>query len=327
MELKSGISRLFRSKGISLVLVTVVIAALFWALNHSYLTPDSLRGIALAASLSGTLAVGMGCLLISGHVDLAAGAEGMMGGVLLAIFIRAGVSWPLAIVITLAAGAVFGLINAFFVNGLGFMAFITTIGMSSVYRGVGYVITKSDNVPIGVENAGFYKIGSAVVLGIPVPFIIMIVLLAVYGLMLTNTRFGRSIYMCGGNRNAARLAGIDPKKITTILFVNSGVLAALGGIVTASRMHFGGPGSVIGAEMDAITAAVLGGIAFTGGSGGMLGCFLGLILINSFKSGLTAVGLPAYYQTFAQGVLLLLALSLDYFNEKSRQKALKAKAE
>lgn len=324
MEKTGGIRRVFRAKWIPLVIAIALVVAVFTLINSNFLGENNLKGIANAASVSGTLAVGLGCLLISGNVDLAAGAEGMMGGVLAALMIRAGVPWPVAIVIALLFGAAAGAFNALLVNKFNFMAFIATIGMSSVYKGLGYVITKSENVAIHSDYASFYKIGSATLFKIPVPFIITLVLFIVYGVILARTRFGRTVYMCGGNQQAARLAGINPKRITTILFINCGVISSLCGVVLASRMHLGSPNSVLGSEMDGITAAVLGGIAFSGGSGGMFGCFLGLVLINCFKNGLNVIGMQAYWQTFAQGILLLLALTLDYFNERARMKALKA---
>ena len=319
---RSRIKGIFRYKGITLLFALVVVVVFYWLINNSYLTMINIRGMMNAASLAGTLAVGIGCLLISGNVNLAAGAEGMLGGVLVALLIKGGVPWPLAVILIILAGAAAGAFTAFLVNKLNFMAFIATIGLSSVYQGLGYIITGSENVAI--SNEAFYQLGSTLILGIPLPFIIMAALFVIYGVMLSSTRFGRKIYMCGGNRNAARLAGINPKKVTTILFMNSSAISALGGCILASRMHAGAPSGVLGYEFDAITAAVLGGIAFMGGSGGMLGCFLGLMLIAAVNNGLQAINVQAYWQITFQGLLLLLALTLDYFNERSRQKALRA---
>ena len=126
--------------------------------------------------------------------------------------------------------------------------------------------------------------------------------------------------MCGGNRNAARLAGFSIKKLTTSLFINSGALAGFSGAVLAARLHSGTPGSVLGTEFKSITAAILGGVAFTGGSGTMGGCFIGLIIINSFNNGLSGLSVSSFYQMLAQGALLIAALLLDYYRSRKRRK-------
>ena len=316
------VKRIFRAKIFTLIIVLVVIILFFFVMNKNYLASDNIRNILNAASLTGTLAVGIACILISGNADLSAGAVGMMGGILVAMLLKTGMPWVPALIITVIYGAVAGAINALLCNVFNFMPFIATLAMSSVWKGIGYVLTDSQN--IAISNQSFWKVGAGNVLGIPMPFVIMIVLLIIYGFILNYTRFGRKIYMCGGNRNAARLAGINPKKISTILFINCSAIATLGGAVLAARMHTGSPSSVLGQELDGITASVLGGVSFTGGSGGMLGCFIGLLLLNCFNNGLTVIGLSSYWQIVASGVLLILALVLDFYREKSRIKKLKA---
>jgi len=150
----------------------------------------------------------------------------------------------------------------------------------------------------------------------------MVVLLLVYGFILRYTNLGRMIYMVGGNRMAARLTGISPKRITTAMFINNGMIASLAGVLLASRMHVANPNAAATGALDAITAAVLGGVSFLGGVGGMGGCFIGIVLMNSFNNGLTGVGLTTNYQLIAQGILLIIALSVDYFSERARLRRL-----
>jgi ribose transport system permease protein len=316
--------RVLRAKSIPLILVIAVVVIVFFTINRNYLSLDNIRGIMIAMSLSGTIAVGIGCLLIGGGVDLAAGAEGLFGGILIAILLKYGVPWPLALALTVIAGAICGAINALLVNGLNFMGFIATIATSSILRGVSLVVTVNQNVPI--SNKAFWELGTYAVFGvIPMPFIIMLALIAVYGFILSRTQFGRNIYLVGGNRWAARLSGLNPKKVQNILYINCGAIAALSGAIVSARMHSGSPSAVIGSEMDGITAAVLGGISFMGGSGGMGGCLIGLILLNCFNNGLTVANIQPYWQVISQGVLLIIALVVDYFNERSRIKILKAR--
>ena len=123
----------------------------------------------------------------------------------------------------------------------------------------------------------------------------------------------------------ARLAGVNPKKVRTILYINSGVLAAFSGIVLASRMQSAAPQSQSDTQLNALTAAILGGIAFTGGAGGMAGCFIGVMLFSFFNSGLNSLAIDAYWSLIASGCLLVIALTVDFFNERSREKNLRMK--
>ncbi len=323
MERKKGVRKIFASKNFTLVIVWVIIIILFQLLNKNYLSIGNIKNVFNSAFVMGTIAVGMSCLLISGEIDLSAGAVGMMAGVIISFLLQWKIPWVPALLITMCFGAVIGLLNAFFANVLNFVAFISTLGVSMVLSGLGLVMTNAEN--IANSNKSFWVLGSTNILGIiPLPFFITIVLLAAYGFLLSSTRFGRRMYMAGGNPHAARLAGINPKKITTILFVNNSVIACLAGALLSSRMHNGSPTAILGSDLDAITASVLGGVSFVGGKGGMLGVFIGLMLFNSFKNGLIVVGLDSYYQIVASGLLLISALTFDFFREKARLKSLKA---
>jgi len=306
-----------------LVLISIVIIIIFRLVNPNFLSVGSLSGIMQAMSLTGIIAVGIGTLLIGGSIDLSASSVCLFGGVLCALLIRANVPWGLAMVITLIAGFVIGVINAFLITKVKMMPFIATIAVSNVLSGINLAVTNAQNVPIPVESFWW---GGKLVFGIfPVPFIIMTLLMIVYAFILNKTQFGRNVYLVGGNMTAARLAGVNPKKIHTILYINSSVLAAFAGIVLASRMQSAAPQSQSDSQLNALTAAILGGIAFTGGAGGMAGCFIGVMLFSFFNSGLNSLALDAYWSLIASGCLLIIALTVDYFNELSREKNLKVK--
>ena len=318
------IKRVVDMKEFTLIIVLVAIIFLFWAINHNYLTMNGIRGIFNSGFIMGILAVGIACLLISGKIDLSTGNTGMLAGIIIAFLLNAGVPWVLALLITFAFGAVTGLINAFFINGMDFAPFISTLAISTIYGGIALIITFAANIPI--NNKSFMLLGSTNIWIFPLPFFIAIVLMIIYGVIMAATGFGRRAYMTGGNANAARLAGINPKKITTILFVNNGVTACLAGALMTARMNMGSPSSVTNSDLDAITVAVLGGVAFTGGSGNMFGVFIGLILISCFQTGLIVAGLNPYVQVMAKGLLLAAALVLDFYRENARVKSLKRSA-
>ena len=155
------IRNFLRGKTVIMLLVTVVIAVIFNFINAGFLTMSNLTSLMITMSLTGMLCVGMVLLLISGEVNLASGAEAAMGGIILALLLKSGtMSWPVALLITLLAGVVMGLINAFFVNGIKLMSFITTIAMMSVYMGLARILTNSQNIAIDQKYASFYSVGS-----------------------------------------------------------------------------------------------------------------------------------------------------------------------
>ena len=316
---RQTIKMLINVKEFTLIIVLALFIYLFWVINHNYLSLGNVRAIFNSAFVMGTLAIGLSCILISGTIDLSAGNTGMMAGIFIAILLKAGIPWVPALLITFVFGAVTGLFNSFLINRMRFAPFISTLAVSTIFAGMSLVITNGANIP--VNNKGFLVLGSTNLWIFPLPFLIMLILLIIYGVILSATGFGRRAYMTGGNANAARLAGINPQKIITILFVNNGVIACLAGTILASRMAMGSPSGVVGSDLDGITAAILGGVAFTGGAGNMVGVFFGILLITSFQNGLVVANLNPYYQVIAKGILLVAALILDYYREKARLKS------
>ena len=319
----AALKRIVKSKEMLLVLITVIVALTFFGINSNFLSIGSLRGTMQAMGSVGILAVGISCLFIGGGIDLSGSSVRLFSGVILATMLAAGVNWVLASIAVLIIGACLGAVNAFFVAKLRMMPFIATIAVSNVLVGLNLAITLGQNIP--VPNEDFWWGGYSLFNVFPVPFLLMLVLLIAYGLMLSKTQFGRNIYLVGGNQAAARLAGVNPVKIRSILYINNGVICAFSGIVLTSYMHTATPQSQSDAQMTAITAAILGGIAFTGGAGGMPGCFVGIVLLHFFNQGLYSLAIDSAWTIIASGVLLIIALTVDFFNERSRTRALKAK--
>ena len=320
---RRNIKKIIDTKEFTLIIILAIVVYLFWAINHNYLSVNGIKGIFNSGFIMGILAVGIGCLLISGKIDLSTGNTGMLAGILIAFLLNAGVPWVPSLLIVFTFGAATGLLNAFFVNIMNFVPFISTLAMSTIYGGLALIVTNAANIPIG--NKSFMLLGSTnIAVVFPLPFFIVIILMVAYGIIMASTGFGRRTYMAGGHANAARLAGISPKKITTILFVNNSVIACLAGALMTSRMNMGSPSSVTGSDLDAITAVVLGGVTFTGGAGNMFGVFLGVVLISCFQTGLIVVGLNSYVQVIAKGLLLVAALVLDFYRENAKQKSLSA---
>jgi ribose transport system permease protein len=317
MERKINVRKILESKIFSLLIMLIVIVVFFTvASKGTFLSPNNFVNILNASVIVGLLAIGEGFLIISGYIDLSAGAIGCMCGVLAAFLISGGMAWPLVVILLIVIGAACGVFNAMLVNVFNFQPFIATLATASVLRGIAYAICGGIAIAVNVESYLF--IGGGRFLGVPPTVYIMLILLIIYGIALAKTKFGRSIYLIGGNATAARLAGLNPKKMSYILFANSGAMAALAGFFLTSRLKTGSPLGVVGSEFSAITGAILGGISFGGGSGNMFGCFVGIVIINLFNNGLTVLGINTFAQQCAAGILLLVALTLDYFSNKSK---------
>lgn len=312
------LKRITSSSNVGIFIALIVMVVVFTILKRTYLSTQNILNIFVSCSIVGLVTIGETYLMIAGQIDMAAGSFAAFSGVLVSVLLKAG--WPMfpAILVTLLVGAVGGLINAILVNQLEISFFIATLATQSIFRGLAFIICGGKS--IGISHQLFLKIGTTRIFGVSLPIIIFLVLFIIFGIILSKTRFGRSIYMVGGNRNAARLAGIQPKKIINILFTMSGVLAAMGGVILAARMNSGQPSASEGLEFDAVTGCVLGGVAMSGGIGGMSGAFIGLLIMQGFANGLSVLNVQSFWQKVAKGLLLIAALGFDYFRKKQRER-------
>jgi ribose/xylose/arabinose/galactoside ABC-type transport system permease subunit len=317
MKRQSFFRTFVRSKMFTLLLLFAIIVAAFALLSGGkFLKLANLRQILQVMVVTAILTVGAGCLMISGKIDLSTGANGTMCGMILAFMLQAGVPWPVAVISAIALGASVGLFNAMLVNEFNFQPFIATLATTSIAQGFTYVISNARSIPI--ENSVVVYIGTGRIGDfLPVSIIISLIALVTYGIILSKTKFGRSIYLVGGNPTASMLAGINPKRMSYILFANCGAFGSLAGCLLAARVKAGTVNGILNSQFAGITAAILGGVSFGGGSGGMGGAFVGLLILNGFNNGMTVLGINPYWQTVASGVLLLIALTLDYIQVKS----------
>ena len=310
--------------GDKLVLMAAIVAVfiLFTSLNRNFMTMANIINLLVASSLVGLVAIGHTYLIIAGQNDLSPGSLAALSGVIAALLVSWGVPFMAAVLITIVIAAVVGVFNAWMVNKIKLEAFIATLVTQSIIRGFAYIVCGGK--PIAISNKTFITLGKARILNVPLSVWIMIIAIVIFGFILAKTKFGRSIYAIGGNKDAARLAGLNPERIVLICYVMMGVLCALGGVVFAARMNSGQPAACVNLEFDAITAVILGGVSFAGGVGTMGGTVLGIILIQAFNMGLTMVNVPSFWQYVARGGLLLFALTSDYIRKRNRDKALLA---
>lgn len=268
--------------------------------------------------------IGLSCILMSGNIDLSIGAQGALGAFLFGrvCSIASLPVWVCFLSVFVIAG-IFGAINIFLVNKLHFPAFIATIGASSIYSGLSTLLSNGYNTQI--TRPEVLWVGSAVIGDlVPLTFIFALVMLVVFEYILFKTKFGRSIYMCGGNPSAARLAGLNANKTRAIMFLINSFFAVLGGVFWSAQVGLASPTAIViqAPNMTATAAAILGGVAFSGGSGELVGPLIAVIVINVLQNMLDFLHVGSYYTVLAQGVLLLLALILDYSSDKRRKNAM-----
>ena len=306
---------------ISLIIALVLLVVVFTAFNKNFLTPQNFINILVACSLTGFVAIAETNLIIANQIDLSAGSVAAFSGVLAAVFLRLGVNPYLSLILAVFAGCLIGVFNAAMINIWNLQPFIATLASMSIVRGFAYILC--DGKAVAISDRTFINFGTYRLFGtIPLPAIILIVAFIIFGIVLKRTCFGRSVYVIGGNPYAARLAGLSPEIIRLKLYIISGGLAALAGVLLAARMNSGQPSACDGLEFDAATAAVLGGTAFTGGVGTMLGTLLGMLILQVFNTGLVMLNIQVFWQNVAQGALLVLALVFDYYRKERRNKKL-----
>ena len=335
MGSEKGLQKFLRSKMLTLLVILVVVIVLFtvWAaiLGKQFISADTVMSIIDSIVCTSFLAIGSGALLLTGFLDLSVVAVGASGGVLFAMMMK---SWllptPVALLLTLLICAVAGTINAVFVNEFNMQPFIATLGTASIFAGLRQCITW-DSASMAPQNFsftnGFTKfLGSYNVFGfIPVTVLLMIILFVFYGVLLKKTKFGNTVYLVGGNRTAARLSGLNPKRVSYILFINNAVLAGVAGMITYMRTGLASQQALANAMFTGLIAAMIGGISFFGGSGGMGGVFVGLCILQTFTKGMTIVNFDAYWVNIIQGLLFVFALSFDMRNVKKQNKFLNKK--
>lgn len=317
-SIKGRISQVMKSEKLGLLLALCIIVVIFSMLtDNNYFTINNIRNILIASSIVGLVAIGEGFLLISGQVDLSPGSVAAFSGVLVSLLLSMGMSMWIAILIVILCGIVIGFLNSLMVTKLHFEPFIATLASMSIFRGFAYIIC--DGKSIFVTDQAFLKMGVGRIIGIPIPVLICIAMFFIFGVILNRTKFGRSVYMIGGNANAARLAGIRANIVRAKLFMMTSAFAALGGIILAARMSSGQPSASNGLEFDAVTACVLGGMAMSGGVGTLSGAFIGLLIMQGFNNGLMMLNVQSFWQTVARGVLLIVALTFDFVRVQQRE--------
>ncbi len=314
----------------------IVIIAVFSFLSPYYFTLNNFLIMASHVAIFGILAIGMLLVILNGGIDLSVGSTLGLAGCI-AGFLMQGVMlnnfgvilyppvWAV-VVITCALGALVGAVNGVLIAYLKVPAFVASLGVLYVARGIALLMTNGltyNNLGGRPElgNTGFDWLGFNRLAGIPIGVIVLAVLAIVCGIVLSRTAFGRWLYSSGGNERAADLSGVPVKRVKIIVYVLSGVCAAIAGLVLSSQLTSAGPTAGTTYELTAIAAVVIGGAALTGGRGTVRGTMLGAFVIGFLSDGLVIIGVSAYWQTVFTGAVIVLAVLMNSIQYGRRVKS------
>ncbi|MDA8251199.1 MAG: ABC transporter permease [Rhodospirillales bacterium] len=288
------------------VLALVLLLAVASVLSPHFLSARNLLNVLRGASMVGIVSVGMTFVILNRGIDLSVGSILGVSAALMAGFGNANPAvWLL---LPLLAGGALGLVNALMVTQLRLQPFIATLAMMIFGRGLVYVYTDGSTLVIESPTALFAFFGSGYVGPVPVPIVMFAIVAGCAAFVLWRTVFGREVYAVGANEEAARLSGINIGANRVAVYVISGLLAALAGIVTTSRLAVADPNGGTLFELDAIAAVLIGGTTFDGGVGGVGGTIIGVLILAFLSNVLNLLGVSPYSQMLLKGVVIVAAV-------------------
>lgn len=292
----------------SIFIVLIVMFLVCSLLSPYFLTPNNLMNVARQLCVGILLAYAEMILIVSGFLDLSIGSVLALAGVLSVSCFKSTHSMLLALLVAFAVGVVCNLINATFVAQFNVPAFIATLGMQQVARGVALYYTGGANI---LQLGKFVKLGQGMLGPIPIPVLIVLVITVIVWYLFNHTRYGRSLYAIGGNRKAAEASGINAKKSIYISYIICGLLAGLAGAIFMARNNSGIPNGAVGYEMTGLTAAIVGGTSFSGGVGTVMGTVAGAFIIGFLENIMNLIGVNSYIQSIIEGAIIVFAVAFD----------------
>jgi ribose transport system permease protein len=294
----------------------IVVAALISFSTPYFLTTDNLMGVFRSFSLIAIMSIGMVMVIITGGIDLSVGSVMGLASLVTALGFDSGLSMPVCILGGLVTGLLFGLFNGLLITAVRLPPLIATLGSLSIGRGLMYIITHG--VPLTPDTPdAFATIGQGYVGFVPVPVVVMMVMMVIFSLLMRRTRFGRHVYATGGNEVAARLSGVKTGRVKLLVYMLSGLISGLAGIISFSRYLSAEPASGFGSELDVIAAAAIGGASLSGGVGSVEGAIIGAALAGIIANGVVLMNINTYAQQAITGAVILIAVSLDVWRSRA----------
>lgn len=288
-----------------------IFAGIAACISPKFFTFQNFVNLLQQSSVTGIVTVGMTLVILVAGIDLGVGSVMALAGMVAAVMMASGYPIIVSILGALLIGALLGTFNGVISTKGGVPSFIATLATMVAARGLALLVT--DGKPVFNLPEAFQWLGAGFIGPFPVSGLLWIAITVIVALTLKFTTFGRALYAVGGNSEAARLSGIRVNRSTILVFMSSGILSALSGVVLASWLTVGQPTAGKGMELDAIAAAVLGGASLMGGRGGVIGAFGGVWLLAIITNIFNLAGLSSYYQMIFKGCIIVAALMLNQF--------------
>jgi ribose/xylose/arabinose/galactoside ABC-type transport system permease subunit len=305
--MKNTLNKIWKSYSIGVVVV--VVGIVLGLLTPRFLSLDNLLNVMTNASLVAILGLGMTLAIASGNFDLSVGSTAAFAGCI-SFSLVPSIGVPASIAAGLVAGAVVGLINGLIITELRVPAFIATLGMLTIVRGMALIYTDGKDLYL-FGQTGYKVLSGEYLLGIPTPIWLAVGIAILLGFLVNQTRFGRHILAMGSNLSGAQRSGIPTSRVLWGIFSIVGATAALSGMIISSQVLTANGRLATGLELSAIAVVVLGGTALSGGQATMVGTLFGALLISMINNGLNLLNVPIFYQELTVGVLMLSALAVN----------------
>ena len=302
-----------------LLCVLILALAIFGALSNNFLTVQNLTNVFVQNAYVTIATIGISLIMISGGADMSVSYQMSLVSILTCILmLQVNLPIWLCVFIGICIGGILGFINGYISSKLNVHSMVVTLGTMTIYQGIAFIVSGSKsyfNLP-----TGFKAIGQEYIFGVPICVIIMAVMVLIASFILNKTYFGRYIYAVGGNKEAARLAGINTNFISIAAFVVAGVFIAVAGIILAARSGSANAGMASDAVFTCITGCVLGGISFAGGEGKISNVVIAVLIIGVLANGMQLIGMGIYPQYIAKGIILLAAIGYDTYQKQVKVK-------
>lgn len=324
-RLPHSLRRLLHARESGVFAALVLLFLLGTVLSPTFAQSGNLLSVGQQIAQLGIMAVGVTFVILNGEIDLSVGSTYALSAISTGMLISDGWSWTAAMLVGLAVGVLAGLFNGLAVVLLGVPSFIVTLGTLSVFRGIALLI--SDGAPISLDSsqpgvAEFNLLGQGQLFGlIPMQFVFFAVIAAIGVLLLARSRFGFNTYAVGGNQEAARLVGVNVKRVKLTAFVLSGFTAGLAGVLGLSFLSYVQGVTGQGLELTVISAVIIGGAALFGGSGTMWGTIIGVAFIGLLQNILNIKGISSFWQTVVTGLVIVAAVAADTWQRKRKTRA------
>ena len=315
MEKKSFDIKKFLMKYV-MYLFLILMCIVLTVASDKFLTVTNLMTIIKQISIQSIVAIGMTMIIISGNIDLSVGSLVALCSVSGAMIMNKGLPMIAAVIASVIIGALVGFITGGVTAKLKLHSFLVTLSLMTALRGLAQTMTNGR--PVAGLPSAFGKIASASIGPVPLLVIYMIVLYAIFMYVMKYTAFGRSIYAVGSNQESARLSGINIEMVKTMVFVISGALCGIAGVLLTAKVRSGDPTCANAWEMDTIAGAIIGGTDMNGGEGKLGGTIIGLLFVGILANGMVLLGVSAYMQSVIKGLVIVMAVIINSIQKRSQ---------